>query len=121
MSGKDILKIVVVERHRGTGNIGDWLCPGIWPERVQSDRSVAHDSHNLVVVGTNDQDILKAVREMKRMERIGSPFQTRKWWLPLLAHPGLMTQGLGFWKSNLRPIPFTGLQGPPDVNFRILL
>ena len=65
--GKDILKIVVVERHRGTGNIGIGFVQGFGLKRGAIGSSVAHDSHNLVVVGTNDQDILKAVREMKRM------------------------------------------------------
>ena len=64
---EDILKIVVVERHRGTGNIGIGFVQGFRLKEGAIGSSVAHDSHNLVIVGTNDQDILKAVMTMKRM------------------------------------------------------
>jgi adenine deaminase len=64
---EDILKIVVVERHRATGNIGIGLVQGFGIRRGAVGSSVAHDSHNLVIVGTNDGDILKATIAMKAM------------------------------------------------------
>jgi adenine deaminase len=64
---EDILKIVVVERHRATGNIGIGFVQGFGLKKGAIGSSVAHDSHNLVIVGTNDQDILKAVMTMKTM------------------------------------------------------
>jgi adenine deaminase len=65
--GEDILKIVVVERHRGTGNIGIGFVQGFGLKKGAIGSSVAHDSHNFVIVGTNDQDIFKAVMTMKKM------------------------------------------------------
>jgi adenine deaminase len=64
---EDILKIVVVERHRATGNIGIGFVQGFGLKKGAIGSSVAHDSHNLVIVGTNDQDIFKAVMTMKTM------------------------------------------------------
>jgi adenine deaminase len=64
---EDISKIVVAERHRATGNIGIGFVQGFGLKKGAIGSSVAHDSHNLVIVGTNDQDILKAVMTMKTM------------------------------------------------------
>jgi adenine deaminase len=64
---EDILKLVVVERHRGTGNVGIGFVQGFGLKRGAIGSSVAHDSHNFVVVGTNDQDIFNAVTTMKKM------------------------------------------------------
>jgi len=64
---EDILKVVVVERHRATGNIGIGLVQGFGLKRGAIGSSVAHDSHNLVIVGTNDEDIFKAVMTIKKM------------------------------------------------------
>ena len=62
---EDILKITVVERHRATGNIGIGFVQGFGLQKGAIGSSVAHDSHNLVIVGTNDQDMLKAVTAIK--------------------------------------------------------
>ena len=64
---EDILKIVVVERHRGTGNVGIGFVQGFGLKNGAIGSSVAHDSHNFVAVGTNDQDIFTAVMAMKKM------------------------------------------------------
>jgi adenine deaminase len=64
---EDILKIVVVERHRATGSIGIAFVQGFGLKKGAIGSSVAHDSHNLVIVGTNDQDISKTVMTMKTM------------------------------------------------------
>lgn len=63
----DILKIAVVERHQGTGNIGLGFVQGFGIKRGAIGSSVAHDSHNLVIVGANDGDLLKATMTMKAM------------------------------------------------------
>jgi len=65
---RDILKLVVVERHRATGNIGIGLVKGFGLKRGALASSVAHDSHNIVAVGTNDEDILSAIREVERSQ-----------------------------------------------------
>jgi adenine deaminase len=64
---EDILKIVVVERHKATGNVGIGFVQGFGIKKGAIGSSVAHDSHNLVMVGTNDQDILEAVTAIKEM------------------------------------------------------
>ncbi|NWF94444.1 MAG: adenine deaminase [Syntrophaceae bacterium] len=64
---EDILKIVVVERHRATGNIGIGLVQGFGLKKGAIGSTVAHDSHNLVIVGTNDPDILKTVEVIRAM------------------------------------------------------
>ncbi|HCP60753.1 MAG TPA: adenine deaminase, partial [Dehalococcoidia bacterium] len=64
---RDILKLVVVERHRATGNIGLGLVAGFGLKRGALASSVAHDSHNIVAVGTGDADIFAAVKELARL------------------------------------------------------
>ena len=64
---RDILKLVVVERHRATGNIGRGLVKGFGLKKGALASSVAHDSHNIVAVGTNDRDIYAAIKEVERL------------------------------------------------------
>jgi adenine deaminase len=64
---EDILKLVVVERHKATGNIGSGLVKGFGLKRGALASSIAHDSHNIVAVGTNDQDIFTAIKEIEKM------------------------------------------------------
>ena len=66
-TSRDILKAVVVERHKATGNIGLGLVTGFGLKRGALASSIAHDSHNIVVVGTNDEDIFTAVKEIERL------------------------------------------------------
>lgn len=65
---QDILKLVVVERHKQTGHIGLGLVTGFGLKRGALASSIAHDSHNIVVVGTNDIDIYTAIKEVERMQ-----------------------------------------------------
>jgi adenine deaminase len=65
---EDILKIAVVERHKATGNIGIGFVNGFGLRKGAIGSSVAHDSHNLVIVGTNDHDILKTVSVIQAMK-----------------------------------------------------
>lgn len=64
---KDILKLVVVERHKSTGNIGIGLVKGFGLKSGAIASSIAHDSHNIIAVGTNDNDIFTAIKELERM------------------------------------------------------
>ena len=64
---EDILKIAVMERHRATGNVGIGFVRGFGLKGGAIGSSVAHDSHNLVIVGTNDEDMLQAVVAIKKM------------------------------------------------------
>jgi adenine deaminase len=67
-TGRDILKLVVVERHKATGNIGVGLVTGFGLKRGTLASSIAHDSHNLIAVGTNDEDIFTAIKEIERLQ-----------------------------------------------------
>ncbi len=64
---RDILKLVVVERHKATGNIGVGLVRGFGLKRGALASSIAHDSHNIIAVGTSDEDIFTAVKEIERL------------------------------------------------------
>ena len=65
---RDILKLVVVERHKASGNIGVGLVKGFGLKKGALASSVAHDSHNIIAVGANDFDILKAIEEINRLQ-----------------------------------------------------
>jgi len=65
---RDILKLVVVERHKATGNIGRGLVSGFGLKKGALASSIAHDSHNIIAVGTSDEDILTAVKEIERLQ-----------------------------------------------------
>ncbi len=63
----DIVKIAVVERHHGTGNIGVGLIRGFKLKGGAIATSIAHDSHNIIVAGDSDRDMELAVRELERL------------------------------------------------------
>ncbi|MCT4598860.1 MAG: adenine deaminase [Vallitalea sp.] len=65
---KDQQKIVVIERHNKTGNIGKGILKGLKLEEGAIATTISHDSHNLIVVGTNDNDMLKAIDAIKQMQ-----------------------------------------------------
>ncbi len=65
---EDILKLAVVERHKASGNIGLGLVKGFGLKRGALASSIAHDSHNIVAVGTNDPDIFTAIKEIERLQ-----------------------------------------------------
>lgn len=56
----DTLKICVIERHRATGNIGKGFVKGFNLKCGAIASTVAHDSHNMIVIGTNDADMYAA-------------------------------------------------------------
>jgi adenine deaminase len=65
---RDLLKIAVIERHTGSGNIGKGFVRGFTLKRGAIASSVAHDSHNIIVVGTNDNDMQQAAGAVVKME-----------------------------------------------------
>ena len=67
-TGRGILKLVVVERHKATGNIGLGLVTGFGLKRGAVASSIAHDSHNVIAIGTNDGDIFIAVKEIEKLQ-----------------------------------------------------
>ena len=66
--GRDILKLVVVERHHATGNVGVGFVRGFKLKTGALGSTVAHDAHNVVVVGVTDGDILMAIEELVRLQ-----------------------------------------------------
>jgi adenine deaminase len=59
---RDILKIAVIERHRGTGNVGLGFVRGLGLKRGALAGSVGHDAHNLIVAGCDDASMMAAAR-----------------------------------------------------------
>ncbi|MEM3786596.1 MAG: adenine deaminase [Nitrososphaeria archaeon] len=61
---RDILKVATIERHKGSGEIGIGLVTGFKFKSGAVASTVAHDSHNLLVVGTNDRDMAYACNKL---------------------------------------------------------
>ncbi|MEX2707045.1 MAG: adenine deaminase [Candidatus Freyrarchaeum guaymaensis] len=66
--GKDVLQVAVIERHHATGDIGRGFVKGFGLREGSIASTVAHDSHNIVVVGSNWNDMAIAVREIVEMQ-----------------------------------------------------
>jgi adenine deaminase len=64
---RDILKIAVIERHRASGNVGLAFIKGIGLKRGAIAGTVAHDHHNLVTIGCDDESMLTAARAVAAM------------------------------------------------------
>jgi adenine deaminase len=64
---RDLLKIAVIERHRATGRRAVGFVRGFGLRRGAMASSVAHDSHNCIVVGADDADMAAAAAEIARM------------------------------------------------------
>lgn len=64
---RDILKLSVVERYGKNGRVSNGLVKGFGLTEGALASSVSHDHHNIVVVGTNDEDMAVAVRELERL------------------------------------------------------
>ena len=61
----DILKVAVVERHKNTGHIGIGYIKGYGLEKGAIATSVAHDAHNIIAIGTSEEDIAAAINSLK--------------------------------------------------------
>lgn len=94
---KDILKLAVVERHSGTGHIGLGFIGGLGIKRGAIASSVSHDSHNLIIVGTNEEDMAVAGN---RIRQLGG---------------GMVVVNNGEILAEL-PLPIAGLMSDQSVN-----
>ncbi|MBQ8764304.1 MAG: adenine deaminase [Clostridia bacterium] len=63
---RDILKLAVIERHKNTGHIGLGFINGIGMKSGAMASSVSHDSHNIIVIGTNDSDMVVAANYIRK-------------------------------------------------------
>jgi adenine deaminase len=61
----DVLKICVSERHKNSGRIGKGFVKGFGLKKGSIASSIAHDSHNIIVVGVNDNDMCLAVNRLR--------------------------------------------------------
>ena len=95
-TSRDLLKLVVMERHHATGNVGIGLVKGFGLQRGALATSVAHDSHNIVVVGVDDNDIFAAIKEVERNQG------------------GLAVASDGVAQASL-PLPIAGLLSPEPL------
>ena len=94
----DTLKICVIERHRATGNIGKGFVKGFNLKSGAIASTVAHDSHNMIVVGTNDYDMYVAAVELVKSQG------------------GKVVVNNGEVISKL-PLPIAGLMSDKDFNY----
>jgi len=65
---RDIIKIFVIERHSGSGNIGKGFIRGLKLKRGAIGSTVSHDSHNMIIAGVDDASIFKAARRLNAMK-----------------------------------------------------
>ena len=96
---KDIVKIAVVERHHHTGNVAVALFKGYGMKRGAIALSIAHDSHNIIVVGVDDDDMAFAVEKL--IEQDGGI---------VIAHGQNVLESL--------PMPIAGLMSDQSGNWR---
>jgi len=89
-TASDLAKIAVIERHLGTGRIGHGFVRGSGLQRGALASTVAHDAHNIVVVGMDDEDMTRAV---ERLGELGG---------------GIVVVDGGVVKAEL-PLPVAGL------------
>ena len=94
----DTLKICVIERHRATGNIGKGFVKGFNLKSGAIASTVAHDSHNMIVIGTNDYDMYLAAVEIVKLQG------------------GKVIVNNGEIISKL-PLPIAGLMSDQDFNY----
>ncbi|MFQ6058020.1 MAG: adenine deaminase [Anaerolineae bacterium] len=93
---RDILKLAVIERHRASGNTGLGFVQGFQLQQGALASSVAHDSHNIIVVGTNDVDMRIAAEAIVAMQG------------------GLVAVANGEMRASL-PLPIAGLMSDQPV------
>ena len=67
-TSRDILKMVVVERHHATGNVAVGFVRGFKLKSGAIGSTVAHDAHNIVVAGVSDEDIVAVIRRLEELQ-----------------------------------------------------
>lgn len=65
---QDVLKMVVIERHNATGNVGRSFVTGFGLKKGAFASTVAHDSHNLIILGANDEDMAVAAKRIQELQ-----------------------------------------------------
>ena len=65
---KDLMKLAVIERHHNTGNVGLGIVKGFQFKDGAIATTVGHDSHNLIMAGVSDEDMIKAAEVIQEMQ-----------------------------------------------------
>ena len=91
----DVLKIAVVERHKNTHHIGIGYIQGYGLKSGAVATSISHDSHNIIVVGTNETDMAAAVNRVVELNPGIDPFMTLSFMaLPVIPSLRITTRGV---------------------------
>lgn len=95
---KDIVKICVVERHRGSRRIGKGFVKGFGLKKGALASTVAHDSHNIVAIGVSEDDICRAVNRIEEIDGglVAVSGEEIKCELPLPIAGLMSDRGIGF-------------------------
>jgi adenine deaminase len=93
---RDLLKIAIIERHRGTGNVGLGFIQGIGLRRGAIAGTAAHDHHNLVCIGADDLSMIAAARAATSMG-------------------GGLAVAAGEWVLARLPLPIAGLMSDRPI------
>ncbi|MCD6324708.1 adenine deaminase [Candidatus Bathyarchaeota archaeon] len=95
---KDIVKICVVERHRGSRRIGKGFVKGFGLKKGALASTVAHDSHNIVSIGVSEDDICRAVNRIEEIDGglVAVSGEEIKCELPLPIAGLMSDRGIGF-------------------------
>ena len=98
---QDIVKVAVVERHHNTGNVAVALLRGYGIKSGAVALSIAHDSHNIITVGTNDQDMAFAVESLVKQGGGIILVQNQKVinYMPMVVG-GIMSDQTGDWVNE---------------------
>ena len=98
---EDVVKIAVVERHNNTGNVAVALLKGYGLKQGAIALSIAHDSHNIIVVGVNDEEMSFAVESLIKQDG-GIVVVNNQHVLAHMPMPiaGLMSDQSGEWVSE---------------------
>ena len=109
---EDYQKIAVIERHKATGKTGVGIVSGFGIRGGAIASSVSHDSHNIIVIGDNDQDMALAVQELIRTQGGYTLIADHKVFdtleLPVM---GLMSDGCTGWNRTIYHTVIYGASG----------
>ncbi len=118
---QDIVKLAVIERHKGTGNVALALLAGYGLKEGAIATTIAHDSHNIIVAGDNDADMVVAIESLQKIKG-GIVIVRNGQLIDALALPiaGLMTNKSGEYVSEklsaMLKIAYEEFRIPKDID-----
>ncbi|MFA7371105.1 MAG: adenine deaminase [Sphaerochaetaceae bacterium] len=118
---QDIVKLAVIERHKGTGNVALALLAGYGLKEGAIATTIAHDSHNIIVAGDNDADMVVAIESLQKTKG-GIVIVRNGQLIDALALPiaGLMTNKSGEYVSEklsaMLKVAYEEFRIPKDID-----